>query len=224
MSSDAFSRWRHRLRQTGVVAVVMVDDPNHSERLVEALLAGGIDLLELTLRTPAAVESMRRIRKAFPEFGLGAGTVLRPEQVGEVLDAGAEFGVAPGLNPRVVAAAQAAGFPFAPGVFSPSEIEQAVELGCRLLKYFPATTDGGARNFRTVIAPYEHLQLEYIPLGGLSQSLAEAFLKIPSVIALGGSWIAPRDLIRRGDWDTIRDQAKAITDLVKSVRTPEVTA
>ncbi len=224
VSSDAFLHWRRRLRRTGVVAVVIIDDANHSERLVEALLGGGVDLLELTLRTPAALESMRRIRRAFPEFGLGAGTVLRPDQVSEVLEAGAGFGVAPGLNPRVVAAAEAAGLPFAPGVFSPSDIEQAVELGCRLLKYFPATADGQSRNFRTVIAPYEHLQLEYIPLGGLSLPLADAFLKLPSVVALGGSWIAPRDLIQREEWSAIRDNARAITQRVQTLRNPEVEA
>ncbi|MSU36779.1 MAG: bifunctional 4-hydroxy-2-oxoglutarate aldolase/2-dehydro-3-deoxy-phosphogluconate aldolase [Pedosphaera sp.] len=214
--SDPYQAWLNHLRQTGVVAVVVIDDPAHSERLVEALLAGGIDLLELTLRTPSALESMRRIRQAFPGIGLGAGTVLRPEQVSEVRDAGADFGVAPGLNPRVVAAAQAAGLPFAPGVFSPSEIEQAMELGCRVLKFFPAATEGQSRIFQAIIAPYAHLGLQYIPLGGLTLSVAEAFLRIPSVAALGGSWIASRELIRNGDWNAIRANAQAITNLTKN--------
>lgn len=210
--------WLDRLRRTGVVAVVVIDDPADAEPLVQTLLEGGIDLLELTLRTPTAVESMRRIRRAFPNLGLGAGTILRPDQVAEVKEAGADFGVAPGLNPRVVAAAQSTGLPFAPGVFSPSEIEQAVELGCRLLKFFPATSDGQARTFKTIIAPYAHLGLQYIPLGGLTLPLAETFLALPEVAALGGSWIAPRELIRNRDWKTIGANAAAITSVVRTLR------
>ena len=220
MSTEWPTSWLDRLRRTGVVAVVVIDDPSDAEPLVQTLMDGGIDLLELTLRTATAVESLRRIRRAFPSLGLGAGTILHPDQVMEVKEAGADFGVAPGLNPRVVAAAQAAGLPFAPGVFAPSEIEQAVELGCRLLKYFPATSDGGARTFKTIIAPYAHLGLQYIPLGGLSLPLAEAFLSLPAVAALGGSWIAPRELIRNRDWKTIRDNATAITRCVQMLRNP----
>lgn len=218
MSSEWPTSWLDRLRRTGVVAVVMIDDPADAEPLVQTLLEGGLDLLELTLRTPAAVESMRRIRRAFPTLGLGAGTLLRPDQVTAVKDVGADFGVAPGLNPRVVAAAQEAGLPFAPGVFSPSEIEQAVELGCRLLKFFPATSDGQARAFQTIIAPYAHLGLQYIPLGGITLPLAQAFLALPPVIALGGSWIAPRELIRNRDWKTIRENAHAISTRVRELR------
>ncbi len=210
--------WLDRLRRTGVVAVVVIDDPEDAEPLVQTLLEGGVDLLELTLRTPTAVESMRRIRRAFPTLGLGAGTILRPEQVAEVKEAGADFGVAPGLNPRVVAAAQSAGLPFAPGVFSPSEIEKAVELGCRLLKFFPATSDGQARTFKTIIAPYAHLGLQYLPLGGLTLPLAETFLALPEVAALGGSWIAPRELIRNRDWKAIGANAAAITSVVRTLR------
>lgn len=221
MSSEWPAPLLDRLRRTGVVAVVVIDDPADAEPLVAALMDGGIDLLELTLRTPTAVESMHRIRRAFPTLGLGAGTILRPEQVSEVRDAGADFGVAPGLNPRVVAAAQSAGLPFAPGVFSPSEIERAVELGCRLLKFFPATSDGQARTFQTIIAPYAHLGLQYIPLGGIRLSLAGSFLALPAVAALGGSWIAPRELIRNRDWKGIRENAVAISGLVKTLRSQE---
>ena len=218
MSFEWPTLWLDRLRRTGVVAVVVIDDPEDAEPLVQTLLEGGVDLLELTLRTPTAVESMRRIRRAFPTLGLGAGTILRPEQVAEVKEAGADFGVAPGLNPRVVAAAQSAGLPFAPGVFSPSEIEQAVELGCRLLKFFPATSDGQARTFKTIIAPYAHLGLQYLPLGGLTLPLAETFLALPEVAALGGSWIAPRELIRNRDWKAIGANAAAITSVVRTLR------
>ena len=126
-----------QLADGGVVAVVTLDDAQHAERTAEALMAGGICVIELTLRTEAAMEALRRMCRAFPAMVIGAGTVLRTAQVIEARDAGARFGVAPGFNPRVVAAAAEAGLPFAPGVFSPSEIEGAAEMGCRVLKYFP---------------------------------------------------------------------------------------
>jgi 2-dehydro-3-deoxyphosphogluconate aldolase/(4S)-4-hydroxy-2-oxoglutarate aldolase len=207
-----------RLRRTGIVAVVVIDDPDHAEPLAQALLDGGIDLVELTLRTAGALESMRRIRRAFPDLALGAGTVLTAAQIAEVADAGCQFAVAPGLNPTVVMAARAAGLPFAPGVCTPSEIERAVELGCRLLKWFPAETLGGVRHLKAATAPYAHLGLEYIPLGGIAQTSADAWLRERNVIALGGSWIAPRELVAAGDWNRIRANARAAADLVKSVR------
>lgn len=212
------SSWLARLRRTGVVAVVVVDDPEDAVPLTAALVDGGVDLLELTLRTPAALEALRRIRQAFPGVGLGAGTVLNPDQVNAVRDAGADFAVAPGLNPRVVEAAARVGLPFAPGVFTPSEIEQAAELGCRLLKFFPASADGTTHHFKAVTGPYAHLGLGYLPLGGLTHDRAADFLSLPSVVALGGSWIASRELIRKQDWNTIRSQARAIADRVRALR------
>jgi 2-dehydro-3-deoxyphosphogluconate aldolase/(4S)-4-hydroxy-2-oxoglutarate aldolase len=210
--------WRDRCRRTGVVAVVTLDDPERAEPLAEALLEEGIDLLELTLRTPAALQAMLRIAQAFPEMGLGAGTVLNPAQIPQVMEAGAEFGVAPGLNPAVVIAAQRAGLPFAPGVCTPSEVEQALELGCHVLKFFPAEPLGGARLLRMVATPYAHLGVEFLPLGGLTQTTAESYLREPHVLALGGSWIAPRELIAAANWPQIRLHARAIRALVQSVR------
>ncbi len=207
-----------RFRRAGVVAVVVIDDPERAEPLAGALLEGGVDLIELTLRTPAALESMRRIRRAFPAIGLGAGTVLRPDQIAEVVDAGGSFGVAPGLNPSVVHAADSAGLPFAPGICTPSEIERAVELGCTLLKFFPAEPLGGVRFLKTIAAPYAHLGIGYLPLGGINARNAGDYLREPSVVALGGSWIAPREAIAAGDWALIRANARAVSDLAKSLR------
>jgi len=212
--------WCSRLQSTGAVAVVVVDDPHHAEPLAAALLAGGIDLIELTLRTPAALECIRRIREAFPTVGIGAGTLLEAGQVQAAADAGATFGVAPGLNPEVVMAAQAVGLPFAPGVCTPTEIDRALGLGCGLLKYFPAETLGGARHLRITTAPFSHLGVRYIPLGGITLPSAESYLREPAVIALGGSWIAPREAISAGNWDQIRENARAVRDLVDSVRKP----
>jgi len=209
-ASSSFKPWAQRMARTRVIAVVTVDHPDLAERLAESLLEGGVDLMELTLRTPSALDCLRRIRTRFPELGLGAGTLLTPDQVYQAQDAGAGFGVAPGLNPRVVDAARTAGLPFAPGVFTPSDIELALDLDCPILKYFPAATQGGSSHFRTVVAPYLHRELQFIPLGGLNPENAGAFLAERGVLALGGSWIASAERIRAGDWNGIRDAAKAV--------------
>lgn len=212
--------WCSRLQSTGAVAVVIIDDPQHAEPLAAALLEGGIDLIELTLRTPSALEGIRRISQAFPSVGIGAGTLLEPDQVKRAVDAGATFGVAPGLNPAVVEAARAANLPFAPGVCTPTEIERALSLGCGLLKFFPAETLGGARHLRITTSPYSHLGVRYMPLGGITLQSAETYLREPAVIALGGSWIAPRELIAGGNWGLIRENAAAVRELVDRLRKP----
>lgn len=204
--------------ESGVVAVITLDDAGQAERTAEALLAGGIGVVELTLRTPAGIEALRRMSRAFPGLVVGAGTVLRPEQAVQARDAGARFGVAPGFNPRVVSAAREAGLPFAPGVFTPSEIEAAVEMGCGVLKYFPASMGGDATHFQTVTAPYAHLGLRYIPLGGISLATAGAFLAQAGVVAVGGSWIAPRPLLAAGDWAAITANARAAHALARETR------
>jgi 2-dehydro-3-deoxyphosphogluconate aldolase/(4S)-4-hydroxy-2-oxoglutarate aldolase len=212
--------WCTRLQSTGAVAVVIIDEPRHAEPLAAALLEGGIDLIELTLRTPSALEGIRRIRQAFPTVGIGAGTLLEPSQVQAAVEAGATFGVAPGLNPDVVRAARDCGLPFAPGVCTPSEIERALGLGCGLLKYFPAETLGGARHLRITTSPFSHLGVRYMPLGGITLQTAESYLREPSVIALGGSWIAPRELITGGNWGLIRENARAVREMVDNLRKP----
>ena len=204
--------------ECGVVAVVTLDDAGAAERTAEALLAGGIQAVELTLRTPAGMEALRRMCRAFPGMCVGAGTILRPEQAAEARDAGARFGVAPGFNPRVVGAARELGLPFAPGVFSPSEIEAAFELGCRVLKYFPASFGGDTAHFQTVTLPYAHLGLRYIPLGGITSATAGAFLSQPGVVAVGGSWVAPRASIAAADWETITAHARAAHQLAGATR------
>lgn len=214
--------WCTRLQAAGAVAVVIVDDPRQAEPMAAALIEGGIDQIELTLRTPAALEAIRRIRQAFPQAGIGAGTLLEPAQVRAAVDAGATFGVAPGLNPDVVKAARVAGLPFAPGVCTPTEIERALGLGCGLLKFFPAETLGGARHLRITASPFSHLGVRYMPLGGITLQTAESYLKEPAVIALGGSWIAPRELIAGGNWGLIRENARAVRQLVDSIRKPRI--
>ncbi len=206
------------LHQTGVIAVLMLDDAADAAPVAQALLAGGVRAIELTLRTEAAIESLKHIRTKTPEMIVGAGTILTPQQAGEVKAAGAAFGVAPGMNPRVVAEAAQLGLPFAPGICTPTDIELAVEQGCRLLKFFPSEPSGGLAYLRTIAAPFAHLGVKYIPLGGVNAGNAEAYLQEPSVQALGGSWLAPRELIQRKDWQAITDNAREVMSIVQRLR------
>jgi 2-dehydro-3-deoxyphosphogluconate aldolase/(4S)-4-hydroxy-2-oxoglutarate aldolase len=213
--TDSLSR---HLRQTGVIAVLMIDRADDAVPLARALLAGGVDSIELTLRTEAALECLRRIRREVPEMTLGVGTILTPQQVNQAKEAGASFGVAPGMNPRVVAEALRIGLPFAPGVCTPTDIELALEAGCRVLKFFPSEPCGGLPYLRTIAAPFMHLGVQFIPLGGVGPANAAQYLSEPSVLALGGSWLAPKDLIAKGDWVAITKLAQEATDLVRQVR------
>lgn len=219
MSQEAFPQsLQVSVRNTGVIAVLMLDEAESAVPLARALLAGGVNCVELTLRTPAALEALRRIRGEVPEMQVGAGTVLTPAQVAEVKAAGAAFGVAPGMNPRVVAAAREAGLPFAPGVCTPTDIEMALEHGCRVLKFFPSEPCGGLPYLRTIAAPFAHLGVQYIPLGGVGVANAEEYLKEPSVLALGGSWLASRAAIQRQMWDEITTHARQAVRVVQRVR------
>lgn len=196
-----------RTRQSKVIAVVVIDDADNAIPLARALQNGGVTAIELTLRTPTAFESLRRIRGEFPEMMTGLGTVLSTAQVKQACEAGAAFAVAPGFNSKIVNAARDAGLAFAPGITTPSDIEAAAELGCNLLKFFPAEPSGGIGYLNAISAPYAHLGLEYIPLGGLDENNFTRYLALKNVPAVGGSWIAPRDLIQKQDWATITANA-----------------
>jgi 2-dehydro-3-deoxyphosphogluconate aldolase / (4S)-4-hydroxy-2-oxoglutarate aldolase len=206
------------LHRSGVLAVLIIDNPDDAVPVAKALVAGGVNCMELTLRTPVAMEALRRILTEVPDMTAGVGTVLTPQQVQEVAAAGAVFGVAPGMNPRVVAEAGRTGLPFAPGICTPSDIEQALECGCRLLKFFPAEPLGGMTYLKSIAAPYAHLNLRFIPLGGVDAGNAERYLGEPSIQALGGSWIAPRDLIQKRDWPAITQRARQVAEIVNKVR------
>ncbi len=196
------------VRRQKIIAVVVIDDSKDAVPLARSLLDGGISAIELTLRTPSAFESLQNIREHCPEMTVGLGTVISTAQVEKAAAAGAAFAVAPGLNPKVVLAAQAAGMPFAPGIVTPSDIECAFELGCKLLKFFPAEPSGGVAYLNSMASPYAHLGLEYIPLGGLDENNFTRYLALKNVPAVGGSWIAPRDLIQNKAWTTITGNAR----------------
>lgn len=214
MSFEFSNEIIQRLRTTRVVAGFSVERAEHAVPIARALLSGGIDAIELTLRTPAAMNGLRAICNEVPEMLTGVGTILSPELVREVKEAGADFGVAPGMNHRVVRAAIEARFPFAPGIATPSDIEAAVELGCKLLKFFPAEPSGGVTYLRSMSAPYKHLGINYFPLGGLNAENMLAYLNESNVLAVGGSWIVKNDLVQNEDWAGITARA---SDVIKQL-------
>ncbi|HEY4300261.1 MAG TPA: bifunctional 4-hydroxy-2-oxoglutarate aldolase/2-dehydro-3-deoxy-phosphogluconate aldolase [Candidatus Didemnitutus sp.] len=207
-----------RIASCGVMAVIAIDDPENAVPLARALADGGVKGIEMTLRTPAAVEAIRRIRAGCPDVLIGAGTVLNRSQVEQVKAAGAIFGVSPGCNPSTLRAARELGLPFAPGVASPSDVEVAVEHGCRLLKFFPAATCGGLPHLNAMAAPFAHLGIRYIPLGGISAAELGAYLASPHVACVGGSWLAKPEVIRARDWKKITELATAAMAIVKTHR------
>jgi 2-dehydro-3-deoxyphosphogluconate aldolase / (4S)-4-hydroxy-2-oxoglutarate aldolase len=208
----------NRIGAKRIVPVVVIDDVAHAVPLAEALLAGGLDVIEITLRTPAAERAIETISQKFPNLLVGAGTILEEAQIPRVVAAGAQFGVAPGLNDAIVKKAQSSGLPFVPGVMTPSEIERALALGCKILKFFPADAAGGVKMLKSIAAPYAHTGVKFIPLGGLNAANAADYLAVPSVIALGGSWIVERKLIAEKNWATITRLTREAMALVTVVK------
>lgn len=192
-----------RILAKRIVPVVVLDSVESAEPLAEALLAGGLDIMEITFRTSAAEASIRRIASRFPEILLGAGTLLDKDQVARAKNAGAVFGLAPGLNPEIIAAAQQADLQFSPGVMTPSEVEQALALGCKLLKFFPAEAAGGVDMLKSLAGPYAHTGVKFIPTGGVTASNLSSYLKLPVVAAIGGSWMVDKALVNQGKWAEI---------------------
>ena len=192
-----------RILAKRIVPVVVLDSVESAEPLAAALLAGGLDIMEVTFRTAAAEESIRRIAARFPEMLLGAGTLLEKDQVRRAKDAGAVFGLAPGLNPEIVGLAKEIGLQFSPGVMTPSDVELAISLGCKLLKFFPAEAAGGVAMLKSLAGPYGHTGVRFIPTGGVSSGNLSEYLKLPIVAAIGGSWMVDKQLVNEGRWSEI---------------------
>lgn len=191
-----------------IVPVVVIDNPDHAVPLGKALLDGGLDVIEVTYRTAGAQAALTAL-KALPELIVGAGTVVRPEQVDSAVDAGAQFLVSPGLSAAVVQRAQAVGVPILPGVATPSDIMAALALGLDIVKLFPAATLGGPSAIKAFSAPFPGLR--FVPTGGISAATVGDYLALPSVIAAGGSWMVERSLIEAEDWAEItRRTAEAV--------------
>jgi len=201
-----------------VVSVVVIDQVENAVPMAEALLAGGLSVMEITFRTAAAEESIRRICQALPQMVCGAGTLLTPDQIVRAKNAGARFGVSPGFNPRVAAQARDIQFPFYPGVLTPSDVEAALEMGCTLMKFFPAEPSGGVKMLKAMAAPYAHTGIRFIPLGGINPANAPDYFQMPSVAAIGGTWIAEAKLIKEKKWAEITRNAREIVEIAAKYR------
>lgn len=209
---------RQKIEDAGIIAVIIIEELRHALPLANSLLEGGINTIELTLRTPVALQAAQLIKKEFPDINLGMGTVLFIDQVQLVVDAGADFAVSPGCTPKIITQAMDKGLPFAPGVMTPTDIESAISLGCETLKFFPAETTGGLKHLKSMAAPYRHLGLKFIPLGGVNINNAAVYLESDLISAIGGSWVAKKELIKEEKWDTITQNAKEIKSLIRAIR------
>jgi 2-dehydro-3-deoxyphosphogluconate aldolase/(4S)-4-hydroxy-2-oxoglutarate aldolase len=189
---------RHRL-----ICVAVIDQAEDAVPLAEALLAGGLNVIEVTFRTAGAAQSIARIRQALPAMHVGAGTLLSADKVKQAVDAGAQFGVSPGLSESVLQAARAGNFPLFPGVITPTEVTRALELGWKQLKFFPAEAAGGVDMLKALAGPFGHTGVKFIPTGGITAAHLPHYLAIPQVAAIGGSWMADRKLVAVKAWTQI---------------------
>jgi 2-dehydro-3-deoxyphosphogluconate aldolase/(4S)-4-hydroxy-2-oxoglutarate aldolase len=209
---------REAVIRAGVVPVVVLDDPNKALPLADAILEGGLPVLEITFRTAAAAEIIRRIAAERPRLIVGAGTVLTRDNAESALRSGAQFAVAPGLNPATVRRAKELDLPFIPGVATASEIEQALHLDCPLLKFFPAELLGGPAMIKALYGPFAHTGVRFMPTGSITLEKLDAYLKSPAVAAVGGSWITPPDLLQAGNWPEITARARQAAEHVAQIR------
>ena len=204
------------LRKTGIVPVIKISDAGRAAALAKALCDGGMPAAEVTFRTAAAAESIYRMREAHPEMLVGAGTVLTKQSLDEALAAGAQFIVAPGLNPSIVEAALAKDVPVVPGCMTPTEIELAMSLGLTFVKFFPAEAAGGVKFLKAVSAPYAGIR--FMPTGGISMKNAADYLALPYVVCCGASFIASDEQIGGGRFDEITEAARQAKELADSIR------
>ena len=203
------SRALDRIGELRIVPVMTALDADEAERACHALLAGGLSVVEITFRTEAAAEAIRRVA-TIDDLLVGAGTVLSPEQLASAVDAGASFAVAPGTNEAVVEAARSAGVPFIPGAATPTEIERARALECRVVKIFPASTVGGPSFLKAVASVYPDVR--FVPTGGINAENLGSYLALPAVLACAGTWICEPALLRGRRFEEVERRARAIVE------------
>ena len=199
----------------GVVPVIAIERASDAVPLADALLEGGLPVAEITFRTEAAADVLAAIRDARPELCIGAGTVLDTENLKKAVASGARFGLAPGYNPEIVAAAKAASLPFCPGIMTPSDLTLAAASGVRLAKFFPAGIAGGPKALAGISAPFAHLGIRFIPTGGVTEATIGEWLALKQVVAVGGTWIAKTEDIREGRFAEIAKNAAAAVKVAR---------
>ena len=208
MSAKLSQSLKDSLNTSKIIATPHIANKGDSPYVIEALIKGGINWVEITLRTPIALEIIQLTKKQFPEMNVMAGTVLEPEQVVQVQDAGASVAVSPNLSRKVIEEASSKAMPFVPGVATPTEIGMGIEMGINTFKFFPAEMIGGMRYLKRVYAPYAHKKAQFIPLGGITEQLIAQYLSENFVLAIGGSWITSKELIETKNWTQITQNAQ----------------
>jgi len=199
------------MRLSPVLPVVVIEDAGRAEALARALIAGGISTIEVTLRTTAALDAIRAIASAVPEMVVGAGTVLKDNDLAAAIDAGARYALSPGGTPKLLKAARKRGVPFIPGIASSSELMRGMELGYTAFKFFPAEQLGGVAALKAQAGPLP--QAKFCPTGGVTLASAKTYLALSNVLCVGGSWVTPADKIAAGDWAGIEVLAREASGL-----------
>jgi len=205
-----------KIQEIGIVPVVVLEDAKDAAPLAKALCDGGLSCAEVTFRTAAAEEAIRIMTKEFPQMLVGAGTVLTTEQVDRAAAAGAKFIVSPGLNPRIVKYCVEKGILIVPGCSNPSDVEQALENGLDVVKFFPAEQAGGLAMIKAMAAPY--VGVKFMPTGGINAKNVKDYLAYDRILACGGSWMVKGDLVKAGDYAKITELAKEAVAIVRECR------
>ena len=213
MADKKMEEMKEKIRAMKIVPVVKLDDAKDAVPLAKALIEGGLPCAEVTFRTEAAAESIKRMLEAYPDMLVGAGTVLTTAQVDAAIEAGAKFIVSPGFNPKTVRYCQEKDIPILPGVATASEIEQALELGLDTVKFFPAEVNGGLPAIKALSAPYH--MMHFMPTGGVNLQNVKDYLAFDKVLACGGTWMVKDALINGGEFEKIKEMTKEAVEIVK---------
>ena len=207
-----------KLSGYGVVPVIAIESIESALPLANALIEGGLPVAEITFRTEAAADVIALLAKERPELILGAGTVLTGENMQKAKDCGAVFAVAPGLNPEVARKAREIGMPFVPGINNPTDIETALSLGFKILKFFPAEASGGMKYLNAIAAPYKHTGVKFMPTGGINAGNLSDYLQLPIILACGGTWIAKKEDMAFGNWNEVATKCREVAKIVKDFK------
>ena len=205
-----------KITKSKIVAGFSVQNLDDAIPIAKSLMEGGINVIELTLRTKNSLKAVEMIAKSVQDMVIGVGTILTTDQLLQVKDNGAHFGVSPGLNKRVLQYAEEIDFSFAPGIAAPSDLDCAIDMGYRFVKFFPAEGMGGVNYLKSISAPFSHLDVKYFPLGGINSNNMNEYLNVDNVIAIGGSWIVKDQLVSNKQWKEITNRALEVRNIINN--------
>jgi 2-dehydro-3-deoxyphosphogluconate aldolase/(4S)-4-hydroxy-2-oxoglutarate aldolase len=206
-----------RIELSKIIPIIVPENAEDVIPVCKALSAGGLKVAEITFRTPSVREALGLMKTNFPDFTLGAGTVTEMEELESCIQLGAQFAVSPGLNPEIVKRALELNFPFFPGVCTPTEVDTALRLGCKILKFFPSDVMGGTKALKALYGPFKHKGVKFIPTGGINDTNLKEHLSTPGVIAIGGSWLVDKTILHEKTWDKITQRTREALSIVSEI-------